>query len=112
MNPSTGTSIFSIDQVNPQVYYSIDKMTPGEVYKPVPSQERDGSKGYRIIKLITKTVPHRATFENDYAKVQSAALADKQNSATKIWIEGKLKNTYIKFDDEYKNCNFQNTWTK
>jgi len=112
VNPSTGTSIFSIDQVNPQVYYSIDKMTPGEVYKPVPSQERDGSKGYRIIKLITKTVPHKATFENDYAKVQSAALADKQNSATKIWIEGKLKNTYIKFDDEYKNCNFQNTWTK
>jgi peptidyl-prolyl cis-trans isomerase SurA len=112
VNPNTGTALFSIDQVNPQVYYTIDKMKPGEVFKPVPSQERDGSKGYRIIKLITKTEPHKATFENDYAKVQAAALANKQNSVTKKWIEGKVYHTYIKLEGNYKNCNFQNKWIK
>jgi peptidyl-prolyl cis-trans isomerase SurA len=87
-------------------------MKPGEVFKPVPSQERDGGKGYRIIKLITKTEPHKATFENDYSKVQAAALANKQNSATKKWIEGKVSNTYIKFEDDYGDCKFQNIWIK
>ena len=112
VNPNTGTSLFNIDQVNPQVYYTIDKMKAGEVFKPVPSQDRDGSKGYRIIKLITKTEPHKATFENDYPKVQAAALANKQNSATKKWIEGKVYHTYVKLEDDYMNCNFQNKWTK
>lgn len=112
VNPNTGTALFSIDQVNPQVYYTIDKMKAGEVFKPVPSQGRDGGKGYRIIKLLTKTEPHKATFENDYAKVQAAALANKQNSSTKKWIESKIDHTYVKFDDDFKNCNFQNTWIK
>ncbi|PCI94002.1 MAG: peptidylprolyl isomerase, partial [Flavobacteriales bacterium] len=112
VNPQTGTSIFDIDQVNPQVYYSIDKMNIGGVSKPVPSQAQDGRKGYRIIKLITKTEPHKATFEADYSKVQNAALADKQNKATKKWTVSKMKNTYIKMDDEYKACQFQNSWVK
>lgn len=112
VNPNTGTSIFSIDQVNPQVYYTIDKMKTGEVFTPVPAQSRDGSKGYRIIKLITKTDPHKASFENDYSKVQSAALANKQHLATKKWIEGKVAHTYIKFEDDYKNCKFENNWIK
>ena len=112
VNPNSGTAIFSIDQVNPQVYYTIDKMKPGEVFKPVPSQERDGGKGYRIIKLITKTVPHKATFENDYSKVQAAALANKQNLVTKEWIKAKVYHTYIKIEADYENCNFQNKWIK
>ena len=112
VNPQTGTSIFNIDQVNPQVYYTIDKMKPGEVYKPVPAQSQDGKKGYRIIKLITKTEPHKATFESDYSKIQNAALANKQNKATKKWIIGKVGQTYIKIQDDYKKCQFENSWIK
>jgi peptidyl-prolyl cis-trans isomerase SurA len=112
VNAQTGTSIFDIDQVNPQVYYTIDKMKPGEIYKPVPSQSQDGKKGYKIIKLITKTKPHKASFDTDYAKIQNAALSSKQNEATMKWIKGKVTQAYIKLDDEYKDCNFQNSWGK
>lgn len=112
VNAQTGTSIFDIDQVNPQVYYTIDKMKPGEIYKPVPSQSQDGKKGYKIIKLITKTKPHKASFDTDYAKIQNAALSSKQNEATMKWIKGKVTQAYIKIDDEYKDCNFQNSWGK
>ncbi len=112
VNPQTGTSIFYIDQVNPQVFYSIDKMKPGEISQPVPAQGRDGKKGYRIIKLITKTEPHKATLDSDYSKIQNAALSTIQNTATKKWIIGKVEQTYIKIDDEYKQCDFQNSWVK
>lgn len=112
VNPQTGTSLFNIDQVNPQVYYTIDKMNPGEVFKPVPSQGQGGKKGYRIIKLITKTEPHKATFDSDYSKIQNAALGHKQNKTTKNWIIGKVKQTYIKLDDDYKECQFDNSWVK
>jgi len=112
VNPQTGTSIFNIDQVNPQIYYSIDKMNPGDISKPVPAQGRGGNKGYRIIKLITKTEPHKATFDSDYSKIQNAALASKQNEETLNWIKGKVNQTYIKIDDDYKTCDFDNSWVK
>jgi peptidyl-prolyl cis-trans isomerase SurA len=112
VNPQTGTSIFQLDQVNPQIYYSIDKMDVGEISKSLPAQGQDGKKGYRIIKLITKTAAHKATFESDYSKIQHAALADKQQIKTKDWIKGKVGNTYLKMDDEFKDCNFENNWVK
>jgi peptidyl-prolyl cis-trans isomerase SurA len=112
VNPQTGTSLFDIDQINPQIYYSIDKMKIGDVSKPVPSQGQDGKKGYRIIKLITKTAPHKATFEEDYSKIQGAALMDKQRNVTKEWIVGKVGQTYIKMDEDYKSCKYENTWVK
>jgi peptidyl-prolyl cis-trans isomerase SurA len=112
VNPQTGTSLFHIDQVNPQVYYSIDKMKAGEVSKPVPAQSRDGKKGYRLIKLITKTEPHKAAFETDYSKIQNAALVSLQNEETTKWIKNKIEQTYIKMDEHYKSCGFQNNWVK
>jgi peptidyl-prolyl cis-trans isomerase SurA len=110
VNRQTGTSIFSIDQVDPQIYYSIDKMKPGEVSEPVPAQTQDGKKGYRIIKLLTKTEPHKATLNTDYSKIQNAALGSKNAETVQKWIADKTNQTYIKIEDEYKDCDFSNTW--
>lgn len=111
VNPQTGTSVFEIEAVDPQIFYIIDNMKPGEISKPVPAESFDGKKGYRIIKLISKTEPHLAKFETDYAKIRNAALASKESEAQAKWIKGKIANTYIKIDDEYKNCVFDNGWT-
>lgn len=111
-NPATGTTNFNIDEVDPQVFYTLDKLQPGEISKPVPAQSNDGKKGYRIIKLITKTPPHKATLEGDYSKIQNAALAGKENQETLKWIKEKLKSTYVTISAEYNKCPFQNNWTK
>lgn len=110
VNPQGGTSIFNIDQVNPQIYYSIDKMKTGEVSEPVPAQEQDGKRGYRIIKLLSKTEPHKADLKTDYSKIQNAALQSKSAETINDWINARTKQTYIKIDEAYKNCEFRNTW--
>jgi len=110
VNPQTGTSVFSIDQVNPQIYYSLDKMNPGEYSQHVPAQGVDGKKGYRIIKLLTKTEPHKADISTDYSKIQGAALQTKQSEVIQKWIAGKSQQTYIKIDEEFNNCDLQNKW--
>lgn len=112
VNPQTGTSVFEINQVDPQIYYVVEKLKSGDISKPVPAESFDGKKGYRIIKLISKTESHKATFETDYAKVQEAAMANKNNEATNKWINSKLSSTYIRIEDEYKGCLFQNNWIK
>ncbi|MBI2281648.1 MAG: peptidylprolyl isomerase [Bacteroidetes bacterium] len=110
VNPQTGTSVFEIDQVDPQIYYIVENMKAGEISKPVPAESFDGKKGYRIIKLISKTEPHKASFETDYAKIQEAALTTKHNEATNVWVTSKLSSTYIKIEDEFKGCGFENNW--
>ena len=110
MNPQAGTSIFSIDQVPPQIYYTIDKMKSGEFSKPVPAQE-SGKKGYRIIQLLSKTEPHKADIINDYSKIQMAAMQAKQAEMIKKWIDDCIGKTYVKIDDEFKSCVFTNDWT-
>jgi peptidyl-prolyl cis-trans isomerase SurA len=112
VNPQTATSTFYIDQLNPQIYYSVDKMKEGEISKPVPAQGQDGKKGYRIIKLLKKSEPHKASLDSDYDKIQNAALASKQNEATLEWIKGKVNATYVKIDEEYSSCQFENQWIK
>lgn len=111
-NPATGTTTFNIDEVDPQVFYTLDKLNPGEISKPVPAQSLDGKKGYRIIKLISKTEPHKASLENDYSKIQNAALSGKENQETLKWIKEKLKSTYVSISDDYNKCNFENPWVK
>ena len=110
VNPQTGTAIFEIDQVDPQIFYVVENMKIGEISKPVPAESMDGKKGYRIVMLISKTEPHKASFETDYAKIQESALSTKHNEATNKWIASKLPSTYIKIDDEFKGCVFQNKW--
>lgn len=110
VNQQTGTAVFEIDQIDPQIYYIVENMKAGEVSKPVPSESFDGKKGYRILKLLSKTEPHKAAFETDYAKIQEAALSTKHNEAINKWITTKLSSTYVKIEDEYKNCEFQNKW--
>jgi len=112
VNRQTGTSVFEIDQIDPQIYYSVEKLQKGEVSKPVPAQEAGGKKGYRIIKLISKTESHKANLEADYSKIQNAALATKKNEANNTWIKGKVSQTYVKIIDDYKSCVFENSWIK
>lgn len=112
VNPQTGTSIFEVDQLDPQLFYIVDKMKAGETSKPVPAQMPGGRKGYRIVQLISKTEPHKASLSTDYAKLQNAALMAKQNIATAKWVQGKMSNTYIHIEEAYQKCDYQNNWIK
>ena len=48
----------------------------------------------------------------DYLKIKELALKDKQIKEIAKWSEEKIKETYIKISDEYKDCDFTNNWLK
>lgn len=113
INPQTGTTKFDAEllgQFDPMLFFTTEKMNIGEVSKPVLWQKPDGSQAYRIVRLVSRSEPHRANLKDDYQKIQEVALQEKQDRAIKLWIEKKIKKTYIKMDDQYKNCKFENKW--
>jgi peptidyl-prolyl cis-trans isomerase SurA len=110
INPYTGSNTFEAEQLDAQVSFTIEKMEVGELSNPVPMKTEDQNDAYRLLLLKKKTEPHRASLEQDYAKIQEWALQDKQRRIVDKWINEKARKTYIRIIDRYKDCTFANDW--
>ena len=110
INPQTGITKFETDQVDPALFFQIDKLKIGEVSSPMLMQAADGKDAYRLLFVRSKTEPHRANLKEDYQKIQTAALNEKQNKAILDWVKKKKSSTYIKVDKAYQNCEILKDW--
>ncbi|MDP2187086.1 MAG: peptidylprolyl isomerase [Sphingobacteriaceae bacterium] len=110
MNDNTGSNSFTIDQLTPDVYFAIDKLKPGELSDPQPYAAADGSRGFRVFYLKSRTSPHQANLENDYARIQNAALSMKRIETVQTWFMKTKVKTYINIDEEYQSCENLARW--
>jgi peptidyl-prolyl cis-trans isomerase SurA len=110
LNPQTGSSKFETDQMDPTLYFQIDKMKVGEMSAPLAFQTADGKQGFRLVLIKSKIDAHKANLKDDYQKIQTVALSEKQNNAINDWVEKKRVNTYIQINDEYKDCEELKDW--
>lgn len=110
INPSSGSSRFQADQVDPSVLFQFDKMSPGDISPAVYTTTRDGKEAFRILKLKSRTEPHRLNMEDDYQKLQELTLNDKQQRAIESWRDKKKSLAYIRVADEYKSCELIQDW--
>lgn len=110
INPMTGTSMFEIDQLDPKVFFVIDKLEVGDISNPVIFTNEEGKQGYRILQLRKRTNPHRANLKEDYNRIQNWALEKKKSEMISDWISEKVESTYVRINDEYMDCTFANKW--
>jgi peptidyl-prolyl cis-trans isomerase SurA len=110
INQVTKTSLFEMDQLDPKVSFVIAKLEVGEVSAPVQFQTEDTKDAYRILYLKKRTEPHQANLKQDYDRIQESALANKKQKVITDWIEDKASQTYVRINDNYKECNFINQW--
>jgi len=108
VNPMTGTSTFEVDQLDPKLFFVIDKLKVNEISAPVQFQTEERKDAYRILQLKERTEPHQANLKDDYDKIQEWALENKKQEELNKWVDEKVENTYIKVDDAYKSCSFKN----
>ncbi len=108
INPMTGTSTFDVDQLDPKVFFVIDKLKVGEISAPVQFQTEDRKDAYRILQLKERTEPHQANLKDDYDKIQTWALEKKKQDELNKWVQEKVENTYIKINGQYADCHFKN----
>ena len=111
VNPVSGNSKFESSQVDAKVFFVIDKLKVGDVSAPVLTTDR-GKQDYRIYYLKSRTNPHKANLDDDYARVQELALDKKKMAMMDDWIANKLKTTYVAIMGSYRSCEFQHTWIK
>lgn len=112
LNPRTMEPRFELTKMDPALYAQVSELKDGQVSMPILDEERGGAKFYKIITVNNRTEEHQADFSQDYLKIKELALRDKQIKEIAIWSEEKIKETYIKISDEYKDCEFTNNWSK
>jgi peptidyl-prolyl cis-trans isomerase SurA len=110
INPYTGTTKFEMDQLEPQLSFAINRLEVGQVSKAIPTQTEEGEEAFHLVKLVSRTEPHRANLEDDYNVIQEWALGQKKQDKLIEWVDKNIENAYVMIIDDYQNCEFTNQW--
>ena len=104
VNPRTNSSQFELKQLETKDYEIARDLELGEVSKPYESVDENQKTIYKIIKLKSRTDPHRANLKQDYTLLQNMALAEKKQVVIENWILEKKSETYYRIDPLYLDC--------
>ena len=112
MNPISGDTHFDLTRMDPELYAKVSNLKAGEISEVFYDETRQGEKMYKILLLKSKTEAHIADLSQDYVKIQDLAIQKKKTEAIEKWSNDKIKDTYIKINESYFNCDFKSNWTK
>ena len=112
INPQTGSSLFTVEELPLNIRYSADRMNEGDVSSISQFVMDDGKKAYRIIKITRKLKEHSANLIDDFSLINDAALNEKKQQKISEWVDKNITTTYIRFDYDYNNCDVLKKWKK
>jgi peptidyl-prolyl cis-trans isomerase SurA len=107
-NPSERGTWFTLDELPKEINLVVRNMKLGEISEPFRTTDAKGNSVYCIIRLDNEIAPHRVNIKDDYNFLSQAALMNKKNKAYQDWITDKIKRTFIRISDEFRDCSFQN----
>lgn len=111
-NPTTQDFNFELTRMEPELYSQIQDLKDGEISEVLQDEDRVNRIKFKILTVTDRIDDHKADFAKDYLKIKNLALQDKQIKAVEKWQEETIKDTYIKINGEYRDCDFQSNWLK
>ncbi len=112
INPRTGDTRFELTKIDPALFKQVEGLKEGEVSLVLTQKDRTGRPQFKIIKVTKKIPEHKADYATDYLKIKELALRDKQLKAIEKWQKEKIKDTYIKVNGKYRDCDYASDWLK
>lgn len=107
------TSKFEMKDLPTEVARQVEKMKVGEVSNAFRMINRNGKTVCAIIKLKSRTEAHRATMTEDYQVMKDVVLQKERANFLHDWVVKKIKSTYVRMNDRYKDCKFEyQGWVK
>ena len=103
----SGTSRFEMSELPPEIAKEINTMQIGDISKPFVMVNRKTSKEMvAVVKLKLRIEGHKANLSDDHQILSEMVEAEKQGEILNKWIAKKQKETYIRINDNWKNCDF------
>lgn len=114
VNPQNNTIRFEMSELPQEVAKNIAKMEVGDVSEAFimkdPKRDRDI---VAIVKLTARIPAHRANLSEDYQTIKTMYENAARQKMVKDWVANKIKDTFVKIEDNWSNCEFQHEgWVK
>lgn len=101
------TSKFKMKDLPTEVARVVDTLSVGQISKSFTMVNSKGKTVTAIVKLKSRIDGHRATITEDFQVMRNVVLDKERERIIREWIKKKVRDTYVRMDDRYKNCNFE-----
>lgn len=101
------TSRFQMKDLPTEVARMVDTMKVGEVSAPFTMVNSKGKTTCALVKLVSRVDGHRATITEDFQVMKDVVLAKERAQILHDWVVNKIKQTYVRMNDRYKDCKFE-----
>lgn len=114
MNQRTGSSLFEMQDLPPEIARVIESMEPGEMSKAFIMKDETKNRDVAVMVKLSQRIPgHRATLADDYNLAKQMYEDAQSRKIIKDWVEKKIKETYIRIEEGWDACEFQyDGWQK
>ena len=107
------SSRFEMQDLPQEVARQIEKLNPGEVSEAFVMKNGSHKDVAAIVKLTNRIPGHRATLSDDYNLIKKMYENHKREMILKDWLEKKIKETYVRIEPGWQNCEFKyDGWIK
>ncbi len=110
VNPYTGTTRFKTDELDPNLFFVVDRLEVGEISRPMQTMTEDGDPAFQILTVRERVDPHPANLQQDYDFIKNLALKEKMDTRLDEWINDRMRSTYITIHEDYEYCRFDYDW--
>lgn len=101
------TSKFQMKDLPTEVARAVEGLKVGEVSAPFQMVNGRGKTVVVIAKLKSRTEGHKATITEDFQVMKEVVMRKERERVVNDWVAEKIKHTYVRMSDRYKDCSFQ-----
>jgi peptidyl-prolyl cis-trans isomerase SurA len=114
VNSATGTTRFEMKDLPQDVAKVVDKMQVGDISQAfIMKDSKRDQDIVAIVKLVDRIPAHKATIAEDYQTIKGMYESSAKQKIVKDWLSKKIKDTYVKIEDNWADCEFEHPeWLK
>lgn len=101
------TSRFQMKDLPTEVARVVDTLKVGQISKPFTLTKSNGKTSCAIVKLKSRVEGHRATITEDFQVMKQVVMAKMRQKVLNDWVVDKIKHTYVRMNDRYKDCKYE-----
>ena len=114
VNQQSGTPRFQMSELPQEVGKIVNTMEVGDISKPfIMIDPKLNREVVAIVKLTDRIQGHQANIAEDYQLIKNMYEDAERQEVLRKWLDNKIKDTYVRIEDGWRNCEFQHSgWIK
>ena len=107
MKTGKTSSKFRMQDLPAEIAKAVDTLKVGEISHAFQMINQRGKTVCVIAKLKSRTEGHRATVTEDFQTLKDVVLNKRREECIHKWVVDKIKTTYTRLNDDFKDCEFE-----